>query len=144
MARRRKTVIGTLFVRNPIFAVVLIGGTGFLAYLGLRKLFRPGGPRAPQITGGRGAGVPAGWSPYPLASKLKTEMTGLSLFYPGSWRTLAELPTDDMVIAVYKAFNEQYFNLGDGTLTEWIMAEWQWAGTTKQQVLTRLRSLQLP
>ncbi len=140
----RRTAIGTLFNRSPVFTTVIIGGVGLLAFLGLRKLFRPGIPPRPRIVAGTATGLPEGWSPYPLATKLKTEMTGLSLTYPGSWKTLANLPTDDMVIAVYNAFNEQYFNLGDGTLVEWIMAEWQWAGTTKQQVLARLSSLQLP
>lgn len=144
MARARKTVIGTLFTKNPLVGTGVVIGIGFLAYLGLRKLFAPASPPRPRITGGTATGLPAGWSPYPLAAKLKTEMSGLSLTYPGSWRTLADLPTDAMVIAVYNAFNEQYFNLGDGTLVEWIMAEWQWAGTTKQQALTRLSSLQLP
>ena len=119
-------------------------GVGVLAFFGLKKLFAPRGPQRPRIVGGKATGLPAGWSPYPLATKLKTEMTGISIYYPGSWRTLADLPTDSMVISVYEAFNEQYFNLGDGTLTQWIMDEWQWAGTTKQQVLTRLNSLQLP
>ena len=143
MARRR-TTIGTLFARNPIFTVVLVGGAGFLGYLALRRFFRPSAPR-PLIIGGKASGLPAGWSPYPLATRLKNEMTGISLgTYPSSWRILLELPTDEMVIAVYKAFNQQYFKLGKGTLTEWIKAEWQLVGTTKERVLARLRSLQLP
>lgn len=141
MARRR-TFIRTLFVKNPIAGIVVVGGVGFLAYLGLRKLFRPG---APRIVAGRATGVPTGWSPHVLAARLYNEMEGLGWgTYPSSWDTLAKLPTDDMVIAVYKAFNDQYFSLGKGTLTKWIQDEWQLVGTSKQRVLERLRSLQLP
>lgn len=143
MARKR-TVIGTLFAANPLVAAGVIVGAGVLGYFGLKKLFAPS-DRPPRIRGGRGRGIPKGWSPYPLATRLKTEMSGISLgTYPSAWRTLAELPTDDMVVAVYRAFNEQYYDLGDGTLTEWIMDEWQLVGTTKSMVLARLRSLQLP
>jgi len=143
MARKR-TVIGTLFARNPLVATGLVVGVGFLAFFGLKRMFRPKGAKRPLIVAGGAIGLPQGWSPYPLAATLKNEMTGLSFTYPSSWRTLADLPTDDMVISVYKAFNEQYFNLGDGTLTEWIRNEWQWSGTSKQKVLTRLSLLQLP
>ena len=114
-----------------------------MAYLGLRKLFAPS-IRPPRITAGRGAGIPVGWSPFPLAAQLHTEMEGVNWggFDHKSWITLSELPTDDMVVAVYKAFNQQYFNEGAGTLTKWIMDE---AGQTYRQVaLNRLRSLQLP
>jgi len=138
----RKTVIGTLFARNPLVATGVVVGVGFLAFLGLRKLFRPG---APRIVAGRATGVPTGWSPHVLAARLYNEMEGLGWgTYPSSWDTLAKLPTDDMVIAVYKAFNDQYFSLGKGTLTKWIEDEWQFLGTSKQRVLSRLRSLQLP
>ena len=141
---RRKTVIGTLFAKNPLMTVVLVGGVGFLAFLGLRKIFRPMAP-APRIIAGKATGLPPGWSPYVLATQLYNEMQGLGWgTYPSSWDTLAKLPTDDMVIAVYKAFNQQYFNLGKGTLTKWIQDEWQLVGTSKQRVLTRLSSLQLP
>ncbi len=141
MARKR-TAIGTLYAANPLVATGVVVVVGFLAYFGLRKLFLPG---APRIVAGKATGVPPGWSPNILASQLYNEMEGLGWgTYPASWDTLAKLPTDDMVIAVYKAFNDQYFRLGKGTLTKWIQDEWQLVGTSKTQVLARLRSLQLP
>lgn len=118
-------------------------GVGVLAYLGLRKLFAPT-IRPPRITGGKGTGIPAGWSPFPLAAQLHNEMEGIN--WGGldhrSWITLSDLPTDDMVVAVYKAFNQQYFNEGDGTLTKWITDEA--GGSYRLLALNRLRSLQLP
>ncbi len=141
----RRTVIGTLFARSPVFTTVILGGTAFLAYLGLRKLFRPGIPSAPRITAGKAKGLPQGWSPYPLAAALHNDMEGVNwgvMVEPQSWVTLSGLPTDDMVIAVYEAFNQQYFNEGNGTLTEWIRDEG--GGTYRKLVLARLTSLQLP
>jgi len=141
----RKTIIGTLFARSPITGIVVIGGVGFLAYLGLRKLFRPGIPPPPRIIAGKAKGLPAGWSPYPLAAALHQDMKGINwgvMTEPQSWVTLSALPTDDMVVAVYQAFTKQYFNEGDGTLTEWVRDEG--GGTYRKLVLARLSSLQLP
>lgn len=140
---KRTTVIGTLFKKSPLVATGLVVGVGVLAFFGLRKLFAPS-VRPPQIRGGKGRGIPQGWSPYPLAARLKNDMTGINWrgLEPRSWIVLIELPTDDMVIAVYEAFNEQYFNEGEGTLTEWIRNEM--GGANKQLALTRLTSLQLP
>lgn len=137
-------MIRTLLKKNPLVGAGLLVGAGFVGYFVLKKLFAPRGSRRPKITAGTAKGLPVGWSPYPLALQLKNEMTGLQwgIAQRKSWVTLAELPTDDMVIAVYEAFNEQYFNLGEGTLTDWIRDET--GGMDKQLVLNRLVSLQLP
>ena len=56
---------------------------------------------------------------------------------------LAQLPSDDMVTAVYNYFNTKY---GDGkSLTDWINSEW-WTnitGSGKEEALNRLNTLQL-
>jgi len=61
------------------------------------------------------------------------------------WKRLYDLPTDDMVVAVYSAFNQKYFNKGKGTLTQWIRDEWYYDYTTgvKEKALDRLAKLKL-
>lgn len=70
--------------------------------------------------------IPAGWDPTPLAKELFSVMDGLftlSGTKENTFRKLLTLPTDDMFIAVYSAFNQLYFSKGSGTLREWINAE---------------------
>jgi len=137
-------MIRTLLKKNPLVGAGLLIGATVVGYFVLKKVFAPKLPPRPKIIAGTATGLPVGWSPYPLASQLKNEMTGFQwgIAQRRSWITLSELPTNDMVVAVYNAFNEQYFNLGDGTLTDWIRDET--GGPDKQAALNRLVSLQLP
>jgi hypothetical protein len=86
------------------------------------------------------------WNPSPLASELNDAMSGL--FTPSGtkdavWTKLAELPTDDMLTAVYNEFNKKFGN-GD-TLAQWIRDEY-WTditGSGKQLALNRLAKANL-
>lgn len=92
--------------------------------------------------------LPAGWSPMPLVEELHDVMAGF-FTSPGAkneaWEKLYNLPTGDMIRAVYKAFNEKYFRDGYGTLTQWIRDENHYAylSSVKQKTLEKLSSLGL-
>lgn len=129
-----------------IIASVLI----FLIILGW-YFYRQGKKSAtgPKVTFEEGTNaIPAGWNPYPLVAELYDTMAGV-FTPPGdkniAWKKLYELPTGDMVRAVYKAFNEKHFNKGHGTLTQWIRDEVNYAflSSVKQKTLDRLYSLGL-
>lgn len=95
-----------------------------------------------------GNAIPAGWDPKPLAKELHQVMDGLftlSGTKDTSFKKLLALPTDDMFVAVYSAFNQLYFSEGDGTLREWINAE-KWTditSTTIEQLNNRFDKLNL-
>jgi len=92
--------------------------------------------------------IPAGWSPLPLVEQLHDVMAGA---FTGSgskdeaWLKLYNLPTGDMIRAVYKAFNEKYFADGHGTLTQWIRDEnfYDYLTGVKEKLLEKLSSLNL-
>lgn len=92
--------------------------------------------------------IPAGWSPMPLVEELHDVMAGV-FTSPGAknqaWEKLYNLPTGDMIRAVYKAFNEKYFRDGYGTLTQWIRDEVYYAflSSVKEKLLEKLASLNL-
>lgn len=104
------------------------------------------GPQVDYPEGGEE--IPANWSPVPLADELKDVMKGWAFTgtKDATWIKLRDLPTDEMVIAVYNAFNQKYFSLGYGTLTQWIRDEWYYDYFTgvKDAVLARLQNLNLP
>lgn len=103
----------------------------------------------PKVTyPNNGDGIPKGWSPSPLAKELKNVMSGLftlSGTKEDTFHKLLVLPTDDMFAAVYSAFNQLYFALGDGTLREWINAEkyTDWTSNTITELNDRFDKLNL-
>lgn len=130
-----------------ITAVIIL----FLVVLGW-YFYRQGKRKAegPQVKFEEGtAALPSGWRPEPLADELHDAMSGLftlSGTKTKAWEKLYTLPTNDMVRAVYNAFNTKYFGEGKGTLTQWIRDEYYHDFTSgiKNQVLNRLSLLNLP
>lgn len=101
---------------------------------------------APYINGRDG--IPKGFNPNILSDKLYNVMDGLFTLSGTKdivWRELLQLATDDMVIAVYNAFNDKYGPKGKGTLTNWINDEKYYDMLTgvKTKTLTRLNNLRL-
>jgi len=130
------TAIGT--------GVAVIGG-GFL----LRRLFRGPGPTIPKYKLPRGGkAIPEGWTPDPLAKELYDTMKGIS-FFTGpkekAWFKLTVLPTDDMVVAVYNAFNTIPGASKSGTLTTWIRDEFNVSiPSNRGALLARLTEVGVP
>ena len=136
LAQYRAIVITT------ILAVALLA---YMYYRG-RKAGKGFIPDAPYINGS--ASIPKGFNPNILADKLYEVMSGLftlSGHKDAAWKQLIDLQTDDMVIAVYNAFNDKYGPKGKGTLTQWIADEKYYDFTTgvKSRVLLKLKSLRL-
>lgn len=101
---------------------------------------------APYLFGSEG--IPKGFNPNILADDLHDVMSGLftlSGTKDKAFQKLINLNTDDMVIAVYNAFNKKYGAEGNGTLTQWIDDERYYDPFTgaKDKALQRLRSLRL-
>jgi len=126
--------------------LLLLAGAGFGIYKGIKYIMKRTPVIKPLPTGGAGipavgfdqSGKPVAWSAEPLAAQLFAAFDGItSLPTTKSAAALAlvQLPTKDMLTAVYNTFNQKY---GDGdTLTQWIEDEWLFAGQT--QALTKLR-----
>lgn len=130
------TAIGT--------GVVSIGG-----FFLLRRLFRGAGPAIPKYKLPKGGkALPEGWSPDPLAKELYDAMKGWSVFSgpkEAAWYKLSILPTDDMVVAVYNAFNSIPGVSEDGPLTTWIRDETLVSvPSNRGKVLTRLNEAGMP
>lgn len=73
-----------------------------------------------------GDAVPTGWKAEPLRDELFKVMDGvftLASTKDETFQKYLALPTDDMFVAVYNAFNQKYFNRGEGTLKAWVNAE---------------------
>lgn len=90
----------------------------------------------------------ANFNPNILAEELFNAMDGffsLSGTKDAAWRKLYELPTNNMVIAVYNAFNQKYGSKGKGSLTQWIADEnyYDYLTGMKAKVLNRLQNLRL-
>lgn len=140
-----------------IAKVAIIGGVGiglyFLTKRIIKNLNKPPVFDLPQGGGGipvvsyTPTGQPIQWNPQPLAAELFDVMDGLftlSGTKDATWLKLAQLPSNDMVVAVYNTFNQTYGN-GD-TLTQWINDEYwtDFAGDGKSLALQRLSSIGLP
>ncbi|TKB96850.1 hypothetical protein [Pedobacter cryophilus] len=94
------------------------------------------------------AGIPKGFNPNILADTLHEVMSDLFTLTgtkDKAWNQLVNLQTDDMVIAVYNAFNDKYGAEGEGTLTQWINDEkyYDFSTGVKTKALNKLRSLRL-
>lgn len=107
-----------------IASLILIAIALIFLYGRKRGLETANGPDVTYPDGGDG--IPAGWSPEPLAEELHNVMDGLftgSETKDDTFRKLLVLPTDDMFVAVYDVFNQEHFSEGDGTLKQWINDE---------------------
>ncbi len=87
--------------------------------------------------------IPEGWTPAELAGRLYYGMEGFNISVTDkelAWKSLYELPTDAMVVAVYNYYNQQYLE----NLTRRIAEEGaSWVGSYQDRVLERLRNLNL-
>jgi hypothetical protein len=88
-----------------------------------------------------GSGIPMGWEPGGLAKRLFDEMDGVNFLYDNDlYLEFANLPTEDMVVAVYNTFNSLY---GEGeTLYEWMDGESSY-GNGKDLAMARMKNLNL-
>jgi len=151
------------FAKQPIGVMigtaVAVGGIGYLGYRIFRKT--NGGMPDPKELPNAGDGIPVvgtgadgkplSWNPTPLAMELHTTMDGFwgtPKNKEVAWAKLNNLPTNDMVVAVYNTFNSipDVIESKDGTLVNWIRDEVGYLFSTswKDRVLARLASLQLP
>ncbi|MBK0383531.1 hypothetical protein I5M32_11240 [Pedobacter sp. SD-b] len=101
---------------------------------------------APYINGKDA--IPKGFNPNILADKLYDVMDGFftaSGTKDAAWLELYQLATDDMVVAVYNAFNEKYGIKRNGSLTQWIRDEKYFdpLSGVKTKALNRLSQLRL-
>jgi len=131
---------------------ILLGG-GFIVYRGIKKIINqpkpivlPQGGAGLPVVGNTPTGAPVFWNPATLSKDLYNVMSGLFTLSGTKdqvWTKLAELPSGDMVTAVYNHFNTNY---GEGeTLTDWIKSElwYDITGSGKDMALARLASLNL-
>jgi len=133
-------------------AGILIGG-GLLAYRGIKRFInKPAQVTLPQggsglpVIGNTSTGAPVYWNPAELSKDLYNAMSGLftlSGTKDAVWNKLADLPSGDMVTAVYNYFNKNYG--GSDTLTQWIKDEYYYdiTGSGREKALNRLSSLNL-
>ena len=138
---------------HPIGKTIIVLSSGALLFFGIRKIMKrpviatlPQGSKGLPVVSYTPSGSAVLWNPSPLVSKLYDAMHGL--FTPSGtkdavWTELAQLPTDDMLTAVYNEFNKKF---GDGdTLTQWIRDEY-WSditGSGKELALNRLSKANL-
>ena len=149
------SLLKNLPIQAKIGIAVGVGILGFFIYKKVKKKLAFLPPVFPLPTGGGGMpvvsyddkGVPTFWNPAPLSTELFDVMDGLfsnEFTKSATWLRLAELPTSDMVVAVYNHFNK---NFGSGeTLTQWINDEYSynWFDSDKELALAKLKALGLP
>lgn len=137
--------------------IAIIGGAGIALFFISRRIVKnfKKPPKFDLPQGGGGipvvsytpTGQPVQWNPQPLAAELFEVMDGiftLAATKDEVFLKLAQLPTNDMVVAVYNEFNTQYGN-GE-TLTQWIDDEYNTliGGDGQTLALEKLRSIGLP
>lgn len=137
------------FGKLPLLAqIAILGASGYVIYRGVKFLRTrptlyplPQGGQGIPVTGYTPTGAPIQWNPEPLVDELHDVMDGLftlSGTKDAAWLKLVQLPSNDMVTAVYNRFNQKW---GDGsTLTQWIRDENYYDFTTgvKDQAINRL------
>ena len=135
----------------PIVAqIAILGAAGYIVYRSVKWIRnRPTTYNLP--TGGQGiptvgytpAGQPIAWNPEPLVDELHYVMDGLftlSGTKDAAWNKLIQLPSPDMLTAVYNRFNTKW---GDGsTLTQWLRDEYYYDFTTgvRDQAINKLET----
>ncbi len=127
-----------------VIVLLLLIGLGIYFYRQGKKNALP-----PKVKFEEGTNaLPSGWRPEPLADELHQVMDEsftLTGTKDKAWQKLIDLPTNDMVRAVYNAYNDLYFEEGYGTLTEWIKDEgyYDYTSGVKDKAIERLRKLNL-
>ncbi len=81
------------------------------------------GPQAEYPNGGKD--IPANWDASVLAKQLHDAMAGVTWTSTDAkaWVALTNLPTQEMILAVYNVFGQLYFPEGKGDLVQWINDE---------------------
>lgn len=145
-----KTDISSQFTKLPsLLQIAIIGGAAFAVYKGI-KMIRKIPTMKPLPTAGQGipatgydsTGNPIPWSPKLISDELFSALDGL--FTPphiklAAVSKLVQLPTPDMLTALYNDFNSRY---GDGdTLTQWIKDELPFPG--QPEAINKLQSIGL-
>ena len=118
---------------------------GLIAWHFYRKgKIKAGAYQAQYPTGG--TNIPASWNPYPLAQELHDVLD--STFTLSGTKDIVfikalELATDDMLVAVYNVFNQNYNTDNAGTLTKWLQDEWNydWVSNKKNELIEKLQKL---
>jgi|SRR6476469_1872800 len=135
----------TLFANKPLQITLIVVGLIIGIYLWGKKSANDKQKYDAELPD-NGTGIPAGWSPQPIADKLYEVMDGIFQFgntKEEEWRLCLSL-TDDQLTAVYVAFNRTYCRDNNETLTSWIEDETGIAfNSAKPRLLNRLRSLNL-
>ena len=147
-------IISKTWNSTPTIGKIAIVGVGsLLLYKGAKKFLNspyrvplPQGGTGIPVTGYTPTGQPIAWSPEGLALELYNAMDGLfttAETKSNAWDKLTNLPSNDMVVALYNYFNQKYGN-GD-SLTKWINDEYysSFFDNSKQDALKRLQSLNL-
>jgi hypothetical protein len=149
------SALKNLPVTAKIGIVVGVGVLGFFLYKKIKKKLAMLPPVFPLPTGGGGMpvvsyntqGEPTFWNPAPLSNELFNVMDGLFTLSGTKndvFLKFAQLPTNDMAVAVYNNFNQ---NFGGGeTLTQWINDEYwvDFLAEGKSLALAKLQALGLP
>ena len=149
------SALKNLPVTAKIGIVVGVGVLGFFLYKKIKKKLAMLPPVFPLPTGGGGMpvvsyntqGEPTFWNPAPLSNELFNVMDGLFTLSGTKndvFLKFAQLPTNDMAVAVYNNFNQ---NVGGGeTLTQWINDEYwvDFLAEGKSLALAKLQALGLP
>lgn len=106
-----------------VIIVVAIGLLLFVYFQGKKtgKLKQQLNQAKPEPLPNNGAGIPSGWSPAPLVSKLFKVLDGVDWFASNDdkktvYGELSSL-TKDQLTAVYNEFNRLYGKVEDGQLT---------------------------
>ena len=132
-----------------------VGVLGYFLFKKIKKKLAMLPPVFPLPTGGGGMpvvsynpqGEPTFWNPASLSTELFEVMDGLFTLSGTKndvWLKFAQLPTNDMAVAVYNHFNQ---NFGNGkTLTQWINSEYwvDFLAEGKSLALAKLQALGLP
>ena len=129
-------------------SVVIVLGIGVVTYFSVRKWLKNRPPKVNYPNNGQG--IPVGFDAVQYAEKAHKGMSGLTVWAGDILKRdtaigeILKLQTDDMFVAVYDTFNKMYMKDGDGTLKEWIDAEYFLPVTNiKEQILARFNRLGL-
>lgn len=155
------TPISSLTKKNPILTTIItiVVVLVIVFYVGKAKgaSGRPRDIRPDQLPNS-GSGIPQGWTPSDLANRLYDNFTGglfgfrFGVVYNDKlYKEVYELPTNDMLAAVYWDFTNRYGNKDKDlpNLRAWIESEgyingFSTAGTNyKELLLSRLQGLSL-
>jgi hypothetical protein len=142
----RKNLFSQFKELPTLLQIAIVGGAYYGIYRGI-KFLRNRPTVKPLPTGGQGIpatgydsqGNPVAWSPQNISDQLFSALDGL--FTPphiklAAVNRLYQLPTPDMLTAVYNDFNSRY---GDGdTLTQWIKDELPFPG--QSEAISKLQS----